>query len=113
VDKVVRIIETLRDAPDGLSLQALAAWTGYVKSSVHRVLQSLRTHGYAQQEEPGGRYRLGLKFLAIGRAVNGGVSLVQIARPHLRRLATAFDETVYLAARTARSEVARPTLLAG
>ncbi len=97
VGKVVRTIETLRDAPDGLSLQALAAKTGYVKSSVHRILQSLRKHGYAQQDEPGGRYRLGMKFLALGRAVNGGASLVQIARPHLRGLATAFDETVYLA----------------
>jgi IclR family acetate operon transcriptional repressor len=94
---VVRIIESLRDAPDGLPLQMLARRTGYVKSSVHRILLSLRKHGYVQQDESGGRYRLGLKFLAIGRAVNGNVSLVQAARPHLRELAQAFNETVYLA----------------
>jgi IclR family transcriptional regulator, KDG regulon repressor len=97
VGKVVRIIETLRDSPDGLPLQALARRTGYVKSSVHRILLSLRKHGYVQQDEPGGRYRLGLKFLAVGRAVNGSVSLVQAARPHLRELVDAFGETVYLA----------------
>lgn len=97
VGKVVRIIELLRDAPDGLSLQVLAKNTGYVKSSIHRILLSLARHGYVEQEAAGGVYRLGLKFLAVGRAVNGNVSIVSAARPHLRELLGAFDETVYLA----------------
>jgi IclR family acetate operon transcriptional repressor len=97
VGKVVRIIEALRDAPGGLSLQVLASRTGYVKSSVHRILQSLRKHGYAQQDEAGGPYRLGLKFVAIGRAVNDSGSLVKTARGYLRELLAEFDETIYLA----------------
>ncbi|MGH9158549.1 MAG: IclR family transcriptional regulator [Vicinamibacteraceae bacterium] len=97
VGKVLRIVEALRDAPEGLPLQALARRTGYVKSSIHRILLSLRQHGYVQQDEPGGPYRLGLKFVAIGRAVNGNVSLVQVVRPHLRELVAAFDESAYLA----------------
>ena len=35
VDKVVRLLEALRDQPNGLTLQELALRTGYVKSSVH------------------------------------------------------------------------------
>ena len=97
IGKIVRVIELLRDAPDGLSLQALAKHTGYVKSSIHRILLSLAKHGYVEQDAPGGVYRLGLKFLAVGRAVNGNVSLVSVARPHLRELLAAFDETAYLA----------------
>lgn len=97
VGKVVRIIEALRDAPDGVSLQVLAGRTGYVKSSIHRILLSLRRHGYVQQDEPGGAYRLGLKFLALGRAVNGNVSFIEAARPELRELVAAFDESAYLA----------------
>ncbi len=97
IGKVVRILEALRDAPDGASLQALARQTGYVKSSIHRILLSLNKHGYVHQDAPGGVYRLGLKLLAMGRAVNGGVSLLAAARPHLRELLTAFDETTYLA----------------
>ena len=42
VDKLVRVLETLRDAPEGLSLQAIAVRTGYVKSSIHRTLGSLK-----------------------------------------------------------------------
>jgi DNA-binding IclR family transcriptional regulator len=97
VGKVVRVIETLRDAPDGLHLQELAARTGYVKSSIHRILLSLRQHGYVQQDDAGGAYRLGVKFVAIGRAANHHVSLVPAARPYLRELRASFDETVYLA----------------
>lgn len=97
IGKVVRIVEALRDAPDGLSLQVLAKRTGYVKSSIHRILLSLARHGYVQQDAAGGDYRLGLEFLAVGRAVNGNVSIVTAARPHLRELVAAFDETTYLA----------------
>jgi IclR family transcriptional regulator, KDG regulon repressor len=97
IGKVVRVVELLRDAPDGLSLQALAKHTGYVKSSIHRILLSLAKHGYVDQSAPGGVYRLGLKFLAVGRAVNGNVSIVSMARPHLRDLVATFDETAYLA----------------
>jgi DNA-binding IclR family transcriptional regulator len=97
IGKVVRVIETLQEAPDGLPLQAIAARTGYVKSSIHRILLSLKQHGYVQQDQAGGAYRLGLKFLRIGRSVNRGVSLVQAARTHLRELQAAFDETAYLA----------------
>lgn len=97
IGKVVQIVEALRDAPDGLSLQALARHTGQIKSSIHRILSSLARHGYVQQDTPGGVYRLGLKFMAVGRAVNGNVSLVSAARPHLRELLSAFDETSYLA----------------
>jgi IclR family transcriptional regulator, KDG regulon repressor len=97
VGKIVGVVEVLRDNPDGLALQMLADRTGYVKSSVHRILQSLRHHGYVQQNEIGGRYRLGLKFLAMSRAVNGGLSFVQLAQPYIGELHAAFQETVYLA----------------
>ena len=46
-------IETLRDEPGGLSLQDLALRTGYVKSSIHRILRSLKRHGYIEQDGSG------------------------------------------------------------
>jgi DNA-binding IclR family transcriptional regulator len=52
VGKVVRIVETLRDAPQGFSLHALTGRTGFVKSSVHRILLSLGRHGFVQQACP-------------------------------------------------------------
>src|SRR5262245_29910783 len=63
VDKVVRLLEALRDQPNGLTLQELASRTGYVKSSVHRAMQSLKVRGYVEQPMTGGPYRLGVQCL--------------------------------------------------
>jgi len=97
VGKIVLLIETLRDEPEGLSLQELAARTDQVKSSTHRILNSLKKHGYVEQENAGGPYRLGLQVLTLVRGLNGGGSLVQMARPFLREIVETFDESAYLA----------------
>lgn len=97
VGKVIGLLETLRDAHEGLNLQELASRTGQVKSSVHRLLQSLKRHGYVEQESAGGPYRLGLQVLTLHRGVNGSRNLLQMARPYLRELVDHFDESAYLA----------------
>lgn len=53
IGKAVLLLETLRDEPEGLSLQELAERTGFVKSSAHRILNSLKRHGYVEQESVG------------------------------------------------------------
>jgi DNA-binding IclR family transcriptional regulator len=95
VGKIVKVVETLAEEPDGLSLRDLASRTGYIKSSVHRMLSSLKRHGYIEQERNRGLYRLGVQFAVIGRSVRHG--LIELSRPRLRELVERFDETVYLA----------------
>ena len=97
VGKIVVLIELLRDAPAGLTLQEIAARSGYVKSSVHRILHSLKKHGYVEQETVGEPYRLGMQFLTLARGLNDGISLLHVARPYLRELGAIFNESAYLA----------------
>ncbi|MGH9768119.1 MAG: IclR family transcriptional regulator [Blastocatellia bacterium] len=97
VGKVVALLETLRDEPEGLSLQELADRTGYVKSSAHRILSSLKKHGYVEQESAGGPYRMGLQALTLARGLNGRRGLVEMAKPYLREAVETFDESAYLA----------------
>lgn len=97
VDKTVRIIELLRDAPAGLTLQEVAAASGLVKSSIHRLLGSLKWHGYVEQTEPGGPYRLGVQCLLLARSTADTVELAPWARPFMREVVDRFDERVYLA----------------
>ena len=98
VGKVIQVLEVLRDEPRGITLRDLTSRTGQVKSSVHRIVSSLRQHGYAEQEVAGGPYRLGLQAVTLARGAMEGISLLRIARPMLRELADAFHESVYLAA---------------
>jgi len=97
VGKIVRVAETLRDEPGGLSPQDLACRTGYVKSSVHRILQSLRRHGYIEQDATGGKYRLGMEFLVLASGFISCIELVKVGRPYLDELVERFSENAYLA----------------
>ena len=97
VGKIVALMELLRDEPGGLSLQEIAARTGHVKSSVHRILHSLKRHGYIEQENAGAPYRLGMQFLTLVRGLHDGISLLQMGRPYLRELVEMFNESTYLA----------------
>ncbi len=97
VDKVVHLLETLRDAPSGLTLQDLARRTGYVKSSIHRLLASLKWHGYVDQVRPGGPYSLGVQCLLLGRGVKEGIELLRYARLCLQDIVDTFNESAYLA----------------
>jgi IclR family pca regulon transcriptional regulator len=80
VGKVVRVVEALRDEPDGLSLQDLALRTGFVKSSLHRMLQSLRIHGYIEQDVTGGKYRLGARLLVLAGGFMPREELAKVGR---------------------------------
>lgn len=97
VTKVVRILEALRDSPRGLTLQALAEQTGFVKSSIHRTLGSLKVHGYVEQPASGGPYRLGIKCLLLASGLRNHVELAPHARPYLQEIVDALDESAYLA----------------
>ncbi|MPY88006.1 MAG: helix-turn-helix domain-containing protein [Luteitalea sp.] len=97
IDKLVRVLETLRDAPSGLTLHDITVRTGYVKSSVHRTLASLKWHGYVEQPAPGGPYQLGVKCLLLARGLKDSVELLPFARPYLREIVDTFDESAYLA----------------
>ena len=97
VDKVVRLLEALRETPAGLTLQELATRTGYVKSSIHRAVQSLKHHGYVEQPASGGPYRLGVKILLLARGLKEGIGLLTYARPFMQELSDTFNESIYLA----------------
>jgi DNA-binding IclR family transcriptional regulator len=67
------------------------------KSTVHRIVSTFVAHGYLRQDETNGRYRLALKCWELGCAAVAQLNLVEVARPHLRRLAEVTGENVRLA----------------
>ena len=97
VGKTIALLEALRDEPKGSGVQQLAERTCQGKSTTHRILQSLKRHGYVDQDGTGGMYRLGLKVLTLVRGVDGNAGLQQFARPYLQELTRVFDESSYLA----------------
>jgi len=97
IGKLLTVLEALRDGDEPLSLHDLTVRTGLVKSSIHRILHSLKKHGYVEQDGPGGPYRLGVRFLTLARGFASGMQLIRMARPYLRELRDRFDESTFLA----------------
>ena len=85
LEKGMRVLEALAQDGGSCGLQELAARVGLVKSSVFRMLYTLRELGYVEQSGRG-VYSLTAKLNALSRQARGRVSLMTVARPHLTRM---------------------------
>ena len=87
------------------SLQRLAQETGLAKSTVHRLLASLVSLGYAAQEPETGRYRLTLKMFELSSGIVNSMEIMDVAKAHLERLSQRTGEAVHLVIRDAQDIV--------
>jgi DNA-binding IclR family transcriptional regulator len=97
IGRIAAILDALLAAPNGvLQLGELARICGLVKTTAFTLVDSLVRVGLVDREELGG-YRLGLRNLAYGRAVERNLDIASIARPGLLKLCALTRETVNLA----------------
>ena len=105
VERIVQLIAQLASHPAGASLQRLAQETGLAKSTVHRLLASLVSLGYAAQEPETGRYRLTLKMFELSSGIVNSMEIMDVAKAHLERLSQRTGEAVHLVIRDAQDIV--------
>lgn len=99
VQSVVRsldILELLNREP-AAGVSQIAGRLGLDKSTVHRLLTTLRAKGYVRQDPDTQSYSNSLKLLELGLSSVDRKGLMRKARPHLETLAAATRETVNLA----------------
>ncbi|QTH20116.1 IclR family transcriptional regulator [Rhizorhabdus wittichii] len=70
--------------------------TGLSKSTVHRLLSSLAAQGLVEQGDEGSAFFLSFDLLQLGAAAANRYGVVDVARPHLERLAERVGDTVIL-----------------
>jgi DNA-binding IclR family transcriptional regulator len=96
LDRVIAILDAFAENGGELALAEVAAAVHLNKSTVHRLLTSLRGAGYVEQNAQTARYRLGSKLIQLGTAALANRDLCQIARPFLQRLVAETGETAHL-----------------
>jgi DNA-binding IclR family transcriptional regulator len=96
VDSAARLLMSLADSETSVSLTELSQKLGLGKSSVHAILATLRRHGFVDQD-PGGRYGLGLRAFEVGAAAIVQRRVGPHLTPPMERLAHASGEAVSLA----------------
>jgi DNA-binding IclR family transcriptional regulator len=95
VDKALSILECFSDRAPKLSLKQLSEKTGLYKSRILRLCGTLIAHGFLIRLE-NSWYRLGPKLLMLGKVYERCNSLISIARPVLRELASVTGESAKL-----------------
>jgi DNA-binding IclR family transcriptional regulator len=99
VVKTLKVLESLAESENGKALKEIAQEVGLVKSSVFRILFTLKAEGYVEQPETNGVYRLTLKTAGLTRRNMKRLGLMAVARPYLTRMRNELDESVALAER--------------
>jgi IclR family acetate operon transcriptional repressor len=95
--RVLLTLQRLAEHPRGVSLDELARELGAPKSSVHRALGVLIRVGFAEQERPGGHYRLGLELVRLAFGYHERSDEQALVEPALEALAARFGETAHYA----------------
>jgi len=95
LDRAFALIEIIANAPEALTLKSITELAELPKPTVYRMLSSLETWGYVDQDELN-RYILGTKFLLFGTKVQEKLEIKTIARPFLKELNYETNETVFL-----------------
>lgn len=94
IDRVFDIVEALSSHGNELTIAQLCEITNLNKSTVHRMLSSLKNRGYAVQTISGS-YRLTFKFCSLSQRIINDVSILPSVLPHLRKLSSSVQEIVH------------------
>jgi DNA-binding IclR family transcriptional regulator len=97
--KTMSVLESLVESPEGASLKDVAARVSLIKSSVFRILFTLKELGYVEQVSESGRYRLTFKTAGLVRRSIEHLTLGKLARSRLVNLRDRLQESVWLAER--------------
>lgn len=93
LDRGLRLLHLVADAPGGLTVTEVAARLGVARTVVYRLASTLAEHGMLRRDA-GGRLRLGAGVLHLARRVQPLVA--EAALPALRRLAEQIGATAHL-----------------
>ena len=95
VDRASRMLKLLARSGH-LGVTDLASELGIHKSSAHRMLATLASHGLVEQDLRTGKYRLGFGLVGLASAVTAEIDVVSNAREASQRLSQRTGETVIL-----------------
>lgn len=93
VDRAIAILRAVGAAEGPATLAALAAATGFHKSTILRLAASLEAGGMLMRD-PDGRFRLGPALLDLGTRFQDGAAPAELLMPAMRALALLSGESV-------------------
>jgi DNA-binding IclR family transcriptional regulator len=97
VDHALDLLEQFHDEVDELGVTELSKRLKLHKNNVFRLLATLESRGYIEQNRVTENYRLGLKTLELGQTFIRQMGLLRQSRPVLEAIVRECNETSYVA----------------
>ena len=96
INKMNQIFDLLALEHKGLSQTAICNHLNLPKATVSRLINTLHSMGFLEQDNKAGLYTLGAKLLTLGNIVNKRLNLSSIATPIMEKLSESLNEMVKL-----------------
>jgi DNA-binding IclR family transcriptional regulator len=96
LEKSLLILEILANSGGEIDLSTLTRHTQIPKSTLLRLLNTLKNHNFVLQDSQSRRFRLGWALIHLGKAAEQSFNLIQIVHPFMEDLASQTGETVSL-----------------
>lgn len=97
VSHALDLVEQFHDDVDELGVTELSKRLKLHKNNVFRLLATLESRGYIEQNRATENYRLGLKALELGQTFIKQMGLLRQSRPILEHIVEDCNETAYVA----------------
>jgi len=95
VEKALNLLSFFTVADPELGLSALARAAGLDKATTLRLLTSMKSNGFIEQNPKSKDYRLGNAFLRFAQIRESSLPVLSIIQPVLERLAASIGETAH------------------
>ncbi|MGI9372644.1 MAG: IclR family transcriptional regulator [Hyphomicrobiales bacterium] len=96
LSRALRLLNTLADYSQGLSLSEVAHSVGLPTSTAHRLLTTLQNERYVKFDSERSLWLIGVQAFRVGTAFMSSRDLAAVAKPFMRRLMEQTGETVSL-----------------
>lgn len=96
LERALTVIEILMINPDGLTLAQLQEISGFPKTSLFRITQTLLEKGFMVKRDQPAILSLSSKFLHVGLSTLSESSIVEKSLPLMRQLRDELKETILL-----------------
>ncbi|MBS4211283.1 MULTISPECIES: IclR family transcriptional regulator [Neobacillus] len=96
IDRALTIVNYVSSQKGGLGVTELAEKLGLNKSSIFRILATLASHGYIEQDPDTKKYKLGYKYLELSAKLLDSIDIRKEAKPYLQELVDLSNEVIHL-----------------
>ncbi|WP_163192571.1 IclR family transcriptional regulator [Clostridium thermarum] len=96
IERAIDILDYLAQHPKGCGIGELSKNLALSKSTIHRIITTLKHKEYVIQNMENEKYQLGMKVLSLSSSIINNMDFIDIAKPYINDFANKVGEVIHL-----------------